>query len=606
MRALARWRAGAAVAVSGALLAGGLSAPAATAQAPAAATDCPTAMPVDDVVAGMTGTGYTVARGRTPEPFSVEVLGVMRDAILPGRDLIVVETQSPTIDAVGGIWAGMSGSPVYVGDELLGAVAWGFSWGPSKIAGITPAEDMHDLFSYPSGAAAGPQRVQLSGSTARAVERSTGTEAENADMIRLRVPLAISGASRGLGMIREAVKREGLALVPHVASTTSAAPGLDDPLNAGDNFAAALSYGDVTAAGVGTTTMVCDGKAVAFGHPFFFDGATTLGANQAEALAVIDDEFGPYKLANVAELKGTVDQDRFAGIRADVGSAPETVPVTSTTNALSTGRSQDGRTDVVMQDIVPSLTFVHAYTNIDSAFDEIGEGSATITWRVTGTTASGQAWGLDRTNMYTSRYDISFASLFELLRQMYILRYNNFEDIEFGGVDLDITVDDEIKQYKVVNLLVSKTGVAYRDLRRIRVDGGERLYLRAILQPYDGSAERKVDMMVRVPRDVRRDGVLWVRSAGDSFNTFCFYRPRRCTDELGGAIEDFGDLVQAMENAPTNNQIEAKLYMGRRWQVKDSDLDTLDQVVAGRKRLEIDVRRHRSRREGPDGGGFAD
>lgn len=600
MRALGRWRVGAGAALSGALLAGGLSAPVATAQAPAAAIDCPTVMAVDDVAAGMTGTGYTVSHGRTPEPFSVEVLGVMRDAILPGRDLIVVEADSPTIDRIGGIWAGMSGSPVYVGDELLGAVAWGFSWGPSKIAGITPAEDMDDLFSYPSGGAA-PQRVQLSGSTARAVARRTDTEAGSGDMIRLRVPLAISGASRGLGMIREAVTREKLALIPHVASTTSAAPGVDDPLNAGDNFAAALSYGDVTAAGIGTTTMVCDGQAIAFGHPFFFEGDTMMGANQAEALAVIDDEFGPYKLANVAELKGAVDQDRFAGIRADVGSVPSTIPVTSTTNALNTGRSRDGRTDVVMHDIVPSLTFVHAYTNVDSAFDEIGEGSATITWRVTGTTASGRAWGLDRTNMYTSRWDISFASLFELLEQLYILRSNDFEDVEFTGVDLDMTVDDAIKQYKLVDLLVSRTGIAYRDVRSIRVDGGERLYLRAILEPYDGSATRKVDLTVRVPRNVRRDGTLWVRSAGDSFSEFCFYRPRRCADELGGGIESFGDLVQAMENAPTNNQVEAKLYMGRRWNVRDRDVETLDQVVAGRKRLEIDVRRHRGR-EGPDEG----
>ena len=36
-----------------------------------AAPACPPAMPVAQVHAGMTGTGYTVSRGTVPEPFEV-------------------------------------------------------------------------------------------------------------------------------------------------------------------------------------------------------------------------------------------------------------------------------------------------------------------------------------------------------------------------------------------------------------------------------------------------------------------------------------------------------------------------------------------------------
>ncbi|MGI8789792.1 MAG: SpoIVB peptidase S55 domain-containing protein, partial [Actinomycetota bacterium] len=93
-------------------------------------TDCPTVMPVADVVAGMNGTGYTVSKGNTPQPFDAEILGVYPDAILPGRDLIMAEVHSTAIDKVGGVWFGMSGSPVYVTDggteKLVGAVAFGF------------------------------------------------------------------------------------------------------------------------------------------------------------------------------------------------------------------------------------------------------------------------------------------------------------------------------------------------------------------------------------------------------------------------------------------------------------------------------------------------
>ena len=66
-----------------------------------AAADCEPVLPVADVTTGMTATGWTVAQGRTPLPFDVEVLGVATDGLGPGRDLIVVEVASPEVDAAG-------------------------------------------------------------------------------------------------------------------------------------------------------------------------------------------------------------------------------------------------------------------------------------------------------------------------------------------------------------------------------------------------------------------------------------------------------------------------------------------------------------------------
>ncbi len=58
--------------------------------------------------------------------------------------MIMVELESPALERAGGIWQGMSGSPVYVDGQLLGAVAYGLSWGPSPIAGVTPFSEMDD------------------------------------------------------------------------------------------------------------------------------------------------------------------------------------------------------------------------------------------------------------------------------------------------------------------------------------------------------------------------------------------------------------------------------------------------------------------------------
>jgi hypothetical protein len=122
---------------------------------------------------------------------------VLEDGITPGLDMIIAETDSPAIRAAGGIWAGMSGSPVHTDDgRLLGAVAYGLSGAPSRIGGITPAEDMRRLLSLPSAAQhRPPTRVALSTALrARIVRTGAGARAQaQAGMRQLPVPLGISG-----------------------------------------------------------------------------------------------------------------------------------------------------------------------------------------------------------------------------------------------------------------------------------------------------------------------------------------------------------------------------------------------------------------------------
>src|SRR4051794_12546023 len=115
-----------------ALVAGAAAAPAVA--APSATADvgspCPAPVPAATVTAGMRGEGLTVVRGSTPEPFAVEVLGVVRDGIGAGRDLAMVKLSDlPGRSVIGqnGVWAGISGSPVYVDGKLLGSVSYGFS-----------------------------------------------------------------------------------------------------------------------------------------------------------------------------------------------------------------------------------------------------------------------------------------------------------------------------------------------------------------------------------------------------------------------------------------------------------------------------------------------
>src|SRR5687767_12893318 len=94
--------------------------------------DCAQPFPIADLAAGDPVDGLTVSKGTTPEGFTGEVVGILHDGIAPGLDMVIMDLSSPEIDRVGGIWAGMSGSPVYAEDgRLIGAVAYGLTWGAS-------------------------------------------------------------------------------------------------------------------------------------------------------------------------------------------------------------------------------------------------------------------------------------------------------------------------------------------------------------------------------------------------------------------------------------------------------------------------------------------
>src|SRR5215212_8675403 len=245
------------------LLVIGALAPAAQAAPPEPV--CPTTMPVSEIAqqssapAGFHATGWTVSRGITPEEFGVTVLGVLDDGVAPGVDMIIVEADSPALDRAGGI----------------GAVAYGLSFGPSKLGGLAAATDMVKVLNNTETVT--PNRVRVPAAL-RAKMAATGavTAREAASGLqRLRVPLAVSGL--GAGRLDTFTNRlpGHERFIPFAAGAVAApATGNVAEIVPGSNFAATISYGDITAGGVGTTTIVCDNHAVAFGHPFNFDGPT--------------------------------------------------------------------------------------------------------------------------------------------------------------------------------------------------------------------------------------------------------------------------------------------------------------------------------------------
>ncbi|MDP9416363.1 MAG: hypothetical protein M3P48_00645 [Actinomycetota bacterium] len=600
----------------GALLGGLVNAPApagATEAEPAPAApvtapiDCPGVMPVADVEAGMTARGFTVTKGQTPEPFDVEILGVMPDALAPGRDIILVEVSdlpgSEVISKGGGIWAGMSGSPVYVGDKLLGAIAFGFTASPSRIGGITPAEEMVKVLDYgrrATAAQAEPSTVTIPRALRAKVSAAGVTSSGAPSLERLPTPLGVSGLGpQRLARFHKDVKGAGLPVVAHAsgrgrALTAAAEPARPVP---GGNFVAAISYGDVTAAATGTTTMVCGGKALAFGHPFLYEGRVRLGANDGVALALVkDDTFGAFKLANVGAPFGVVDQDRLAAVRARLGAAPRLTPITASINAVDTRRSRTGTTEIVDKRYVPWLGFWHILSSYDAVFDEIGDGSATTDWTIRGTRANGEPFRISRTDRQASEWDVAVRSSIDVANVIWTLDENPYEKVRIDGVSFGSDVSTVFKQLEVVDTLVSVNGGRFVKTNRVTVKPRSVLTLRVVLKGVTSGIRRTRDFRVRIPAAARASsGHVLVSGGSPDYDE---YEDSECLidDECGGRpAGSFDKLVKAIESQPRNDDLQLSMQLRSRARkapaVTAAKTRRLSTVVVGDDWLRVRVTR---------------
>src|SRR4029453_10655660 len=101
-------------------------------------------MSVDEICPGIVGVGRTVFDGTRVEEFCARILGVIENVIGARRNLILARLEGGPL-ANPGVIAGMSGSPVYIDNRLVGAVSYALgSFSKEPIAGITPIAEMTD------------------------------------------------------------------------------------------------------------------------------------------------------------------------------------------------------------------------------------------------------------------------------------------------------------------------------------------------------------------------------------------------------------------------------------------------------------------------------
>lgn len=446
-----------------AVLAGaGLSLPG-PARAAASSVDdnCPTAFPQTGLKPGQTVNGLTVTSGTAPGAFTGKVLGTLKDGVAPGTDMILMELHSPEIDA-DGIWEGMSGSPVYddATGDLIGAVSYSLSWGKSNIAGVTPFAAMRRYLPADTDTAAGPtdarQHVaipsdRLAARVADAADISPAQASQG--LSQLPTPLAIGGvrparvakAQRsGRPYLRDtlATGRIGVA-----KGGAAAAPAQD--LVAGGNLTAAMVYGDVVEAGIGTVTAVCHGALVGFGHPMNGTGASTMTMMSADAITIQPDPLGSaFKVANIGGVAGTITQDRFAGISGPLDGGG--TPATFSAVARYGSDAHAGRSYSTVPMASADASFFQLTSSSDAALQAVQAGGARLTYTVKGTDPTGRAFMITHADRYASGADISYDSAYDLGDLTFAL--SSIRGVHLTSVTATNWLDDNSDARQIVGL----------------------------------------------------------------------------------------------------------------------------------------------------------
>ncbi|WP_166355503.1 SpoIVB peptidase S55 domain-containing protein [Phytoactinopolyspora limicola] len=556
---------------------------------------CPDPYPVGDVTDGLTATGLTVERGSDPEPFTATVVGVINDGIGPGIDMIIADTESAAIERAGGIWSGMSGSPVYADDgRLIGAVAYGFSLAPSPIAGLVPAEDMHRLLDHPSEVPTltSGDASALPAELADHLTRSGKIDAAQArdGLRRLTLPVAVSGvgADRFDALTERLADRAQEIRAYPAGSVDTDQPGDTGDIQPGGNFAAAVSHGDVTLAAVGTTTSVCGNDVLAFGHPFLWAGSSALTAHPAEAVFVQrDNTFGSFKIANLGGAVGTLDQDRLAGVRARLGSVPTTIPVTADVTAPE--GSYHGITHAVLADMLDEITVYHTWSAFDSALDRVGPGAADIRWSIEGLRADGQPFQLAAANVYSSPADVAAEAPFGVADHLMAIVHNEFEDVEVTAVELDAEVTGQYSYYRFAAVEVRQPDGSYQPPSTsmpLPVAAGSEIGIRVTLTPYKNLGDTAtIELALDVPGDAA-GSFGWVDVSGGPGDDDGEYVAAMTPNSTS-----FDELLNELENITPNNAVAAILSLDEADDVVPpaATHETVEHVVRGHHSFPVEV-----------------
>ncbi len=457
---------------------------------------------VDEVTRGQTGYGVTVFEGTETERFDVEVVGVLRN-FNPGVSFILARLSGRGLEE-SGVAGGMSGSPVYLDGKLAGAVAFSWDFSTGALAGITPIDAMRDLGALPGGAPAAtspalgragahwqrlldlrddPQKVDAS-ALDEALSRFAPTQ------LGAGAEAGLTLAAAGLGaQTRGRLERlvGGLAPAGRMAETES-----PPEIAGGSAVSAIMVGGDLQMSVNGTVTERNGDELVAFGHPWLGIGEISVPMAAAEVVTVVASRRSSFKVSNTGPVIGAFDQDRFAGMRGQIGAQANTTPMTvKVSQRDATGAAAvTAAYDLELADLPilrPSMVAVAMLQALESGSRSSGDQSLEMRLRVDleGHDPIAVSQSFEGTGAGTS------AAIY-LLSLVGFLETNRFEDVDVRSIDVELDQWSTPRVHRLRRVVPSRRELHPGDTVTLYVESEE----------YRGGRVRD-EVEVTIPSDAR-------------------------------------------------------------------------------------------------------
>jgi len=450
-------------------------------------------LPLSEVKEGMRGTARTVFRGNTAEEFGVEILGILPGAVGPQQDLIIGRLNGGQADRTA-VFAGMSGSPVYIDGRLVGAISYSFPFSKEPICGITPVEQMVAIFERTeprkvsfneprsfsfSELASGvwvpdlPSRSILPASSVSSNSKLAAVSGQSLQPIA--TPLSFSGISQAT-LDAFSPQLIGAGLLPISSAGGAAAispmkPADQNTLIGGASVSMELARGDYSIAASGTVTLRDGNKIYAFGHPFLALGTSDLPMSESHVVTVIPNMNNSFKLAVPDAMVGSMTQDRATGVFGSLGREPKMIPVRLNLET-SRGQHKTLNFEIVRDDfLTPLLLNISIYNSLLS--NERGLGDSTIELSGEIAVKGNESIKLDRRLIGGQAGQLAAGSV--AVPVSAVIR-SRFDDLEISAITLNFRSLDGSKAASLERLSVD----------RIQAKAGETVEVQAFARTVGG------------------------------------------------------------------------------------------------------------------------
>lgn len=447
-------------------------------------------VPESELHYGEKGYALTVFRGTKISRFDVEILGIL-NKVNNGKDLILIRvTSGPSVTDRLNIAAGMSGSPVYIGHRMVGAIAYSLPFARDPIGLVTPIGDMleawdPDLPSKPSLSLAGDAANSIPGGlmpdvtvSRSALEPYMGggtgleTNAETDGSMTFEpvmTPVMVSGeTSQGIAQLAKILGP--LHLMPMAGGGPPAqvtqAERLSAKLVPGAAVGVSLVQGDIDETAIGTLTYRDGNRVIAFGHPF-----TGIGPiDAALTTATITDLFPSYqdstKLGSPLVTVGRIFQDRPFSVGGIIGSMPHMIPVSITIHDETDKRTVYFHARVINH---PLLTGPLISQVADQAILETHGTPGDAVAMVTTDVDAEQVGNIVRQNIFYDPLSIDQTATGDLDDAMRMLSANPFYPLAVKKVSMTVTIESKHPTAEIDHIILPKASYQPGDIVDIGV-----------------------------------------------------------------------------------------------------------------------------------------